>query len=65
MIDIPQETSKSLEYIGKIILTIAMAAIGLKVSFNKLLKAGNRGVRFGIVIFVIQIVLVVIFLKLR
>lgn len=65
IIDIPKETSKSLEYIGKIILTIAMAAIGLKVSFNKLLKSGNRGILFGVVIFVLQILLVLILLKIN
>jgi uncharacterized integral membrane protein (TIGR00698 family) len=32
VIDIPKPVLKELEYIGKVILTIAMAAIGLKVS---------------------------------
>jgi len=34
-----------------------MAGIGLKVSFKKLLQAGKRGLRFGMVIFAIQILL--------
>ncbi len=55
MIEIPKSSIKDLEYVGKIILTIAMAAIGLQVSFSKLLKAGKRGIGFGIVIFGLQL----------
>ena len=58
-VSIPQEISKSATYMGNVILTIAMAGIGLKVSFKKLLQAGKRGLRFGIVIFIIQVVLLV------
>jgi uncharacterized membrane protein YadS len=31
-----------------------MAAIGLKVSFKKLLNVGKRGLRFGLVSFFVQ-----------
>lgn len=55
VVDIPKPALKEIEYIGKVILTIAMAAIGLKVSFKKLLQAGSRGFRFGIVMFVLQL----------
>jgi uncharacterized integral membrane protein (TIGR00698 family) len=58
-VSIPQEISKAASYTGNVILTIAMAGIGLKVSFKKLLQAGKRGLRFGIVIFIIQIMLLV------
>jgi uncharacterized membrane protein YadS len=47
---------------GKVILTIAMAAIGLKVSFKKLVQSGQKGLGFGLVIFAIQIGLLSIFL---
>lgn len=57
VIDIPKPVLKELEYIGKVILTIAMAAIGLKVSVKKLLQAGSRGLRFGVVMFLLQIAL--------
>lgn len=57
VIDIPKPVLKELEYIGKVILTIAMAAIGLKVSVKKLLQAGSRGLRFGVVVFLLQIAL--------
>jgi uncharacterized integral membrane protein (TIGR00698 family) len=59
VVSIPQEISKAASYTGNVILTIAMAGIGLKVSFKKLLQAGKRGLRFGIVIFIIQIMLLV------
>lgn len=57
VIDIPKPALKEVEYIGKVILTIAMAAIGLKVSVKKLLQAGSRGLRFGVVMFLLQIAL--------
>ncbi len=57
VIDIPKPAIKEVEYIGKVILTIAMAAIGLKVSVKKLLQAGSRGLRFGVVMFLLQIAL--------
>jgi len=56
-LSIPVEIAKSASYTGNVILTIAMAGIGLKVSFKKLLQAGKRGLRFGMVIFAIQILL--------
>lgn len=46
---------KSSELIGKIMLTIAMAAVGLKVHVFRLLKAGQRGLVFALIIFVLQI----------
>jgi uncharacterized membrane protein YadS len=42
---------------GKVILTIAMAAIGLKVSFKKLFNSGKKGIVFGLFIFVFQLLL--------
>jgi len=47
-----------MEIAGKVILTIAMAAIGLKVSFKKLYQSGQKGLGFGLIVFVIQILLV-------
>ncbi len=59
---IPKNIVDGSEFIGKAILTIAMAAIGLKVSFKKLLQSGKKGLTFGLMIFIIQIIFVVIFL---
>lgn len=55
MVNIPKSNIKELEFIGKVILTIAMSAIGLKVSVPKLIKAGGKGLRFGLVMFAFQI----------
>lgn len=55
VVDVPKPALKDMEYVGKVILTIAMAAIGLKVSFKKLLQAGSRGLRFGVVMFALQL----------
>lgn len=44
---------------GKIILTVAMAAIGLKISFQTLFKSGRKGFIFGLVIFGIQLLILV------
>jgi uncharacterized integral membrane protein (TIGR00698 family) len=52
---LPEILLKGSETISKIILTIAMAAIGLKVDVFRLLKAGQRGLVFALVIFALQI----------
>lgn len=63
-IAIPEDFIASMESIGKIILTIAMAAIGMKVSFKKLLQSGRKGLSFGLIIFLIQLGLLAAFVKL-
>lgn len=60
----PESYIASMESIGKIILTIAMAAIGMKVSFKKLLQSGRKGLSFGLIIFLIQLGLLAAFVKL-
>lgn len=42
------------ETLGKIILTVAMAAIGLKVHLWRLIQAGQRGLVFALLVFVLQ-----------
>jgi len=59
VIQFPPEFLKMMETIGKIVLTIAMAAIGLKVSFKSLVQSGKRGIIFGLIVFTAQIPLVV------
>lgn len=60
-INIPEGTIKQSENIGKIILTIAMAAIGLKVSFKTLLQSGRNAMIFGIVLFIFFILTLTLF----
>jgi uncharacterized membrane protein YadS len=47
-----------METAGKLALTIALAAIGLKVSFRDLYYSGRKGLGFGMIIFLIQLALV-------
>lgn len=61
LIDFPEVFLSTMDTIGKIVLTIAMAAIGLKVSFKKLIQSGSKGLSFGLVIFLILIGLLTAF----
>ncbi len=56
-VQIPEGFLKCMDLVGKIVLTIAMAAIGLKVSFVKLIQSGRKGLSFGLIIFIIQLAL--------
>jgi uncharacterized integral membrane protein (TIGR00698 family) len=60
-IDFSTDFIANMEYLGKLVLTIAMAAIGLKVSFKKLISSGRKGIIFGLVIFLIQLLLLLSF----
>jgi uncharacterized integral membrane protein (TIGR00698 family) len=44
---------------GKVVLTIAMAAIGLKVSFRTIYQSGQKGLLFGLLAFVSQILIII------
>lgn len=48
----------AMELGGKLALTIALAAIGLKVSFAELFRSGRKGLGFGLIVFAIQLALV-------
>lgn len=56
-INLPNNFLAAMDTTGKIILTIAMAAIGLKVSFRELFTSGKRGVGFGFIIFLMLLFL--------
>lgn len=45
---------------GKVLLTIAMTAIGLKVSFSSLIQSGKKGLFYGLIIFMVQILFILI-----
>lgn len=59
----PKELIDTMENIGKYILTLAMAAIGMKISFPVLLSAGKKGLLFGLIVFLLQILGYFIYLK--
>jgi uncharacterized integral membrane protein (TIGR00698 family) len=58
---LPEALINTTEFIGKIMLTIAMAAIGLKVHVLRLIKAGQRGLVFALLVFVLQMSLLWVF----
>jgi len=49
------------ETIGKIILTVAMSAIGLKVSFRTLYQSGRKALVLGLIIFIVELILLGLF----
>ena len=58
LVNLPPGVLGAMDTAGKVILTIAMAAIGLKVSFKGLYRSGRKGLGFGLMIFVVQLLLV-------
>jgi len=57
-IHFPPSFLGAMEAVGKVVLTIAMAAIGLKVSFKKLYQSGQKGLGFGLIVFAIQTIII-------
>lgn len=57
-VPIPVSIANNMELIGKVVLTIAMTAIGLKVGFKSLYFSGKKAVMFGGVVFFLQLILV-------
>jgi uncharacterized integral membrane protein (TIGR00698 family) len=55
VITIPENILDILKLIGTLLLTVSMAAIGLKVSFKTLWQSGKMALGFGLIIFLIQI----------
>ncbi|HMP88417.1 MAG TPA: putative sulfate exporter family transporter, partial [Lacibacter sp.] len=54
-VQIPASFLGLMDTMGKIVLTVGMAAIGLKVSFRKLFVSGRKGVVFGLIVFAVQL----------
>ncbi len=63
-VQFPEYFLDLMESIGKVLLTIAMAAIGMKVSFKNLIMSGRKGLTFGLILFIIQLGLLAAFVKL-
>lgn len=62
LISLPSIVLGGINEMGKITLTIAMVAIGLKVSFKKLFMSGRKAMGFGAIVFLFQIGIVSLFL---
>jgi uncharacterized integral membrane protein (TIGR00698 family) len=57
---LPTALLGGLKMTGKVLLTLAMTAIGMKISVRKLFQMGRVAMGFGVVVFVLQIALVVL-----
>lgn len=57
VVNIPTDLISSMESVGKVILTIAMLAIGLSVSFKDLIQSGKKGLVFGALIFAVHLII--------
>jgi uncharacterized integral membrane protein (TIGR00698 family) len=55
---LPGEVVGGLKWIGKVLLALAMAAIGLKISVRQLFYTGRIAMGFGVIIFVVQVLVV-------
>jgi len=60
LLNLPKQYIEFSSVIGRVLLTFAMIAIGLKVSFKSLLQSGKRGMVFGFLMFMIQIILIAV-----
>jgi uncharacterized integral membrane protein (TIGR00698 family) len=54
-VDLPAALLKQIDFVGKITLTMAMTAIGMKISFTTLFHSGRKAIGFGLVIFGVQL----------
>jgi len=64
VVEFPESWLELMESCGKVVLTVAMAAIGMKVRFKKLILSGRKGLSFGLIMFLIQLGLLATFIKL-
>ena len=60
VVSLPEILLKYAAETGKILLTFAMIAIGMKVKIKDLIVSGKKGLMFGIVIFAVQIIILLI-----
>jgi uncharacterized integral membrane protein (TIGR00698 family) len=57
-VDMPKELLHFMKITGNIVLTIALAAIGLKISFTKLFTTGRQGLVFGAITFALELLII-------
>jgi uncharacterized integral membrane protein (TIGR00698 family) len=57
-LEIPASMLKVAEFLGKLSLTIALAAVGMGIHLKSILSAGKRGMGFGLVIFIFQLIII-------
>jgi hypothetical protein len=57
-VDMPKELLHFMKITGNVVLTIALAAIGLKISFAKLFTTGRQGLVFGAITFALELLII-------
>ncbi|MCG9911460.1 MAG: putative sulfate exporter family transporter [Flavobacteriales bacterium] len=62
LVDLPKALITFADSAGKYLLTLAMVAIGLQLSFKRLYTSGRSALGFGVVIFIVQILLFILIL---
>ncbi len=58
LVPVPEVLLGALQFSGKVLLTLAMTAIGLNIGIRKLVATGRVAFGFGLIMFAIQILLV-------
>ena len=58
IVHINPQFSNILNDTGKFLLTVSMVAIGLNMSFSAMIHSGKKGMLFGLILFVLQLVLI-------
>ncbi len=58
LINFPVEMLNGFRFTGKFLLTVSMTAIGLNIKFKHLLMEGKSALKFGLIIFTVQLVVV-------
>lgn len=58
LFEIPTPLLKGAEFLGKLSLTIALAAVGMGIQLKSIVSAGKRGMGFGLVIFMVQLIVI-------
>lgn len=62
IVELPEPFIESMKTAGDLLLIISMAGIGLKISLRQLLDSGQKAMKFGILIFAVQMGLVALLL---
>jgi uncharacterized integral membrane protein (TIGR00698 family) len=64
LVEMPKELLNVMKISGNIVLTIALAAIGLKISFAKLFTTGRQGLVFGAITFALELLIIALLMLL-
>lgn len=58
LVSLPSEVISIFRFSGTFLLTVSMAAIGLNIKFKHLMLEGKSAIKYGLIVFVIQLLIV-------